>query len=329
MKKKQMYGLIVAGVVFICVCTASMLVKSFFGGIYKDFSGSTGTSEKVHTSKYIPVLKIEGTIDESSEESGLIGTSGYNHKKILERIQEYQDDSQNKGILLYIDSTGGSVYASDEVYLRLMKYKKETKRPIWAYMGSYACSGAYYIAMAADKIIANRNATTGSIGVTMETMNCQDLLKKLGVEVDYITSGANKAMGREGKKLTKEQRKIFQNEVNESYEQFLDVVNEGRKDLNKETIKKLADGRTYTAKQALSHKLIDDIKSYEDAKDSMRKEVGSAIDIEEEEDETSIMDILKTVAVKKEKKSSDSETKELLEYIKNRKSGGVYYEMPR
>lgn len=196
-------------------------------------------------------------------------------------------------------------------------------------MGYMACSGAYYIAMAADKVIANRSTTTGSIGVYTEIMSYPDLLKKIGVNIDYITSGKNKAIGAGGKKLTKEQRQIFQDQINEAYERFVDVIDKGRKDLDKKTIKKLADGRSYTAKQALSHKLIDEIKSYEEAKDSMRKKVGSAIDIDEEEEDTSLIDYFKLFSQSKQKKTVESDTKEILNYIEKHKSGGIYYEMPR
>jgi len=184
--------------------------------------------------------------------------------------------------------------------------------------------------MAADKIYADRNTTTGNIGVISQEVNYQDLLKKIGVEIDYITSGDNKAMGAAGKKLTKEQRKILQDMVDESYERFVDIVDKGRKDLNKSQVKKLSDGRVYTAKQAVDNKLIDGIKTYEQAKDELNKEVGSAVEIEEKEDTNSLFDIVKNVKTSlSNNKTKKGEEQMLLEYLQNNKSGGLRYEMPR
>jgi len=329
MSKKQMYGLIVAGIVFVFVCTANMIVKRAFADIFTDVLGSSESDKKVHTKKYVPVVKIKGDIIESG--SDLIDSDSFcASKDVNKEIDEYMDDDKNQGILLYIDSTGGTVSDSDKIYEKLMEYKKETKRPVWAYMNDYGCSGAYYIAMAADKIYADRNTTTGNIGVISQEVNYQDLLKKIGVEIDYITSGDNKAMGAAGKKLTKEQRKILQDMVDESYERFVDIVDKGRKDLNKSQVKKLSDGRVYTAKQAVDNKLIDGIKTYEQAKDELNKEVGSAVEIEEKEDTNSLFDIVKNVKTSlSNNKTKKGEEQMLLEYLQNNKSGGLRYEMPR
>lgn len=143
----------------------------------------------------------------------------------------------NKGILLIVDSPGGGVYESDELYLKLKDYKETTGNPIWTYMKSEACSGGYYISMASDKIFANRNCTTGSIGVIMSLVNTKDLYDKLGIKEINITSGKNKAMGSSGQDLTDEQKEILQSNVDEAYEQFVSIVADGRK-MDVETVKK-------------------------------------------------------------------------------------------
>ena len=109
-----------------------------------------------------------------------------------------------------------------------MEYKEVTGRPIWAYFASQACSGGYYIGMAADKVYANRNCWTGSIGVIVSLMNCRDLYDKLGIKEIDITSGANKAMGSSGLDLTQEQYDILQSLVDEAYDQFVGIVSTGR-----------------------------------------------------------------------------------------------------
>ena len=128
------------------------------------------------------------------------------------------------GILLYINSPGGYVTTSDDLYYELQEYKEETGRPIYAYFDEMAASGAYYAAMQADEIYANRNCWTGSIGVIVSTMNLQGLYEKFGIKEINITSGANKAMGSAGSELTDEQYDILQSMVDESYEQFVSIT---------------------------------------------------------------------------------------------------------
>ena len=134
-----------------------------------------------------------------------------------------------------------------------------------------AASGGYYISAPCDKIIANRNCWTGSIGVTLGTMyDISELLDNLGIKTNTITSGANKAMGSNVEPMTSEQRAIFQSMVDEAYEQFVGIVAEGR-DMKISKVKKLADGRIYTAKQALDNGLIDQIGTFEEAAADMKK----------------------------------------------------------
>ena len=180
-------------------------------------------------------------------------------------IDQMETASNNKGILLYVDSPGGAVYESDEIYLKLMEYKEVTGRPVWAYFAGQACSGGYYISMAADKIYANRNCWTGSIGVIVSLLNCKGLYDKLGIKEIDITSGENKSMGSAGANMTKKQQEIFQGLVDEAYDQFVDIVCNGR-GMDEENVREIADGRIYSAKQALRNGLVDEIGLLEDAK---------------------------------------------------------------
>lgn len=167
--------------------------------------------------------------------------------------------------MLYVDSPGGTVYESDELYLKLEEYKEKTKRPIWAYFAQEACSGGYYISMAADTIYANRNCWTGSIGVIVSLTNYKGLYDKLGIKEIDITSGPNKAMGSGGLDMTNEQKQIMQGLVDEAYDQFVSIVSEGR-GINDADVRKIADGRIYTAKQAKENGLVDEVGSYEEEK---------------------------------------------------------------
>ena len=213
---------------------------------------------------YIGTLYIEDTIDE-------YGSGLYNHQYLLNAIDAMIDDEENKGMILYINTPGGSVYASDELYLKIKEYQETTGRPVYSSMQSQATSGGYYISASCDKIIANRNCWTGSIGVTMGTfIDVSDLLNNLGVKTTTITAGSNKAMGSNVDPMTEEQKEIFQSLVDESYDQFVGIISEGRK-MTIEEVESLADGRIYTAKQALDNGLIDKIGTYEEAVADMMK----------------------------------------------------------
>lgn len=179
------------------------------------------------------------------------------------------EDDRNKGIILYVDTPGGSVYASDELYLKIRDYQETTGRPVYSSMQSQATSGGYYISAPCDKIIANRNCWTGSIGVTMGTfIDISGLLSDLGIKTETITSGANKAMGSSTEPMTDEQRAIFQSVIDEAYEQFVSIVAEGR-GMSEDQVRELADGRIYSAQQAVDNGLVDEIGTFEEAVNDM------------------------------------------------------------
>ena len=175
--------------------------------------------------------------------------------------------------MLTVDSPGGGVYESDEVYLALCDYTEHTGRPVYAYMATLAASGGYYISCAAETIYANRNTLTGSIGViASQSVDMTELLKKLGVKVETITAGKNKNMLNINSPLTDEQRAVMQSIADEAYEQFTAIVAKSR-DMKIGEVKKLADGRIYTASQAKKNGLVDEIGTWEDALASLRQEL--------------------------------------------------------
>lgn len=202
-------------------------------------------------SKYIAKLYITGTI----EPEGMT----YNQEWLLESIDMLKEDENNVGILLVIDSPGGTVYEADGAYLALRDYREETGHPIYAYMQSMAASGGYYIACAADYIIANRNTLTGSIGVIAGGfIDVTELLKKYGIKYETVHAGKNKNMGNYNEPITQEQLDIMQSIADECYDQFVGIVADSR-NMSVNDVKKLADGRIYTALQAKQNGLIDSI----------------------------------------------------------------------
>ncbi len=215
---------------------------------------------------YIAVLEIAGTI---SENDGYT----YDQQYLLDSVEQITADSYNQGLILHIDSPGGAVYQIDQLYLKLMDYKEQTGRPVYGAIESYAASGGYYEACAADKIYANRNAITGSIGVIMgEFVDLSGLLEQLGVDVDYITSGPNKSMGNSYQPLTAEQKAIYQSICDEYYNRFVQIVAAGR-NMDEATVRKLADGRVYSASQAVKNGLIDGLESFDDTVARMKTDL--------------------------------------------------------
>ncbi|MBO5139201.1 MAG: signal peptide peptidase SppA, partial [Peptococcaceae bacterium] len=167
-----------------------------------------------------------------------------------------------------------TVYETDELYLKIMEYKAYTNRPVYAAVENYAASGGYYVACAADAIYANRNATTGSIGVIMgDFLDLSELLDNIGVGVSYVATGPNKAMGNSYEPLTDEQRAIYQEICDESFEQFVGIIAEGR-NMNEAEVRVLADGRVYTAKQAAANGLIDGIESFQTTLERLTADLG-------------------------------------------------------
>ena len=240
-----------------------ILVVAFLFGFAKGFFSEESVikNKSSGSSKYIAELYIEGTIQEENE--------SYNQAWLLDTINELQNDKNNCGTILFINSPGGSVYESDEVYLALKKYAEE--KTLWAYFGQTAASGGYYIACSAEKIIANRNTLTGSIGVIAgQSFDLTEFMSKHGIKMNTITAGKNKNMLNIDQPLTPEQRAIMQSVADECYNQFTQIVADGR-NLPLETVKDLADGRIYTAQQALQNKLIDEILTYEEAKTQMNE----------------------------------------------------------
>lgn len=184
---------------------------------------------------------------------------------MLENLNAAAADDRVKAVVLRINSPGGTVTASDTLYEEIKGFRKRTGKPVVAYFQDVAASGAYYLACAADEIIAQRTTVTGSIGVIMQMVDLSQTMAKLGIEADAIKSGPFKDAGSPLREMKSDERALFQGLVDNFYSQFVGVVCEGRPKLTRDQIVKLADGRVYSADQALEAGLIDRIGTLQEA----------------------------------------------------------------
>jgi len=241
MKKLNLLSvLIVAGfgfVFFVAVILIAALALSREGG----FTGWGGDR--------IAVVYLEGVIFDS--------------KTVNEHLKMYADDSRVKAIVVRMDTPGGGVAASQEIADQIKWLRNEKGKTVVISMGSVGASGGYYVACAADKIYANPGTITGSIGVIAEWVNYGNLLKWAQMQPEVIKSGEFKDVGSPTREVTPKEREYLQGLINQMYEQFVGAVADGRKELTRERIKQLADGRVYTGEEALREKLIDGLGNYD------------------------------------------------------------------
>jgi protease-4 len=203
----------------------------------------------------IAVISLQGIID--SEQA----------QNVCRQIKSAQRDTRIKGLIIRVNSPGGTVSGSDQICNELRKYRKEENKPIVAFMQGVAASGGYYVSVGCDKIVAEPTAITGSIGVIAGHFVIQELLEeKLGIRPAVFKSGEKKDWPSYFQPVTEEQRKYIEDKlISPAYNRFVQVVDEGREELTLDDVKRLADGSIYGAEEALSEKLVDKIGYMDEA----------------------------------------------------------------
>jgi protease IV len=204
----------------------------------------------------IQVVDIEGELLQSTP--------------IVEQLKRYEDSNSVKAILLNIDSPGGGVAVSQEIYAELRRLREKKDKTIVAYLSSTGASGAYYVACAANKIVANPGTIVGSIGVIAEWVSYAELLEWAKLKDIVFKTGEFKDTGSPTRPLTDNEKKYFQGLIDDMYVQFLEAVSSGRK-LDLQEVRSMADGRVFTGRDAKERKLIDEIGNFQDAVDLTAK----------------------------------------------------------
>lgn len=220
----------------------------FLGTIMVVVQRYLGHATTFTVSQRIGVIPIEGVIT--------------NSHFIVNQLVSFRKDRKIKAIILRIDSPGGAVGPSQEIYREVKRTTREKK--IVASLGSVAASGGYYAASAADKIVSNPGTITGSIGVLMEFMRVEDLLKKIGIDFEVVKSGEFKDMGSPHREMTEKERALLQELISDVQDQFVKAVAEGR-GLTKERVRELADGRIFSGASAKKLGLVDQLGNFQDA----------------------------------------------------------------
>lgn len=279
MNKRRWVAIIIAVVLLVfSIVSSSITQKSEnekqMGQINELLYGNDDVQEQVEeagtSDQKIVKLVVEGTIVDDGT-SGLFSSGGYNHESFMKQLAAIKADPQVKGILLEINSPGGSVYETAEITRALKDIQKDKKIPIYATMESQAASGGYYIAASSDKIFATEDTMTGSIGVIMSSMNYSGLMEKLGIADSTIKSGALKDIGSSSRPQTEKDKEVLQAFVDSMYGRFVKVVAEGRK-MNETDVRKLADGRIYDGAQAVDNGLVDEIGYPDQALQALKKD---------------------------------------------------------
>ncbi|MGX7349803.1 signal peptide peptidase SppA [Dolosicoccus paucivorans] len=204
---------------------------------------------------------------------GVIGVNPDDHQFMLESIKSLKEDPTIKGILLNVDSPGGAVYQSEEIYTRLKQLKEALDVPVYTTMGSLGASGGYYIPMASDKIFASPETTTGSIGVIMGGMNFSKFLDNWGIETQNFQSGKYKDLPSSTRALDDDEKAYLQEHVDRAFDRFVQVVMDGRQ-MSKEDVLKVANGKIYDGLQAQELGLIDEIGYFDEALEALKEATG-------------------------------------------------------
>lgn len=210
-------------------------------------------------------MSDDGQLSGSGEKVGIVELSGVimSSRAIVKQFESFRKDDAVKAIVFRIDSPGGGIAASQEIFEHVRRVR-ESGKPVIASMGSVAASGGYYVALGADTIMANPGTTTGSIGVIAEFPDFTKLLDKLGVQMTVIKSGRFKDTGSPYRQMNEQDKQYLQAWIDDGYNQFVQAVAKER-EMTPERVRQLADGRVYSGEQACQLSLIDTLGTYEDA----------------------------------------------------------------
>ncbi len=274
-------GAIALGLLFLTVGTIALVLIAGPGG-QGGGGGGGRTAPVIFKEKYvsgegadkIAVLPVSGLIGPQEPQPIPLGASTMaTPEAIRDQLRQAAEDERVKAVIFEVNSPGGGVVPIDQIHENIQEFKETTDKPVVVSMDATAASGGYYIATAADRIVANANTLTGSLGVIFSYLNFEEAADKLGLQEEVVKSGPYKDIGSFIREPTEEELEILQTYVDEGYDRFVQVIVEGRS-LPEEEVRELADGRIYSGLQAESLGLVDELGDLERAAEISRELAG-------------------------------------------------------
>lgn len=257
-KKRIMFGILL-------MCALLIII-----GLFAGKPNRKGLGELVGPDRIALISIVGQIVSEDSDNVWFSQRASSGH--IIQQLKRVAADRSVKALVLRINSPGGSTVASQEIYAEIVKLRS-SGCPVFVSMAESAASGGYYISVPADYIFANPSTITGSIGVIMEIQDMSDIYDKIGIKHEVIKSGEYKDIGSPYREISNSEQEILQALVDDTYEQFIGAVAEGR-GMSVEAVREIADGRIYTGRQALDLGLVDRLGTLEDTLDYARKVTG-------------------------------------------------------
>jgi protease-4 len=221
----------------------------------------------------IAMIDVTGLIVDARR-GGVLAQGDNPVADLFEGLRKAGDDARVKAVVLRINSPGGTVTASDVMYREVVRFREQTGKPVVVLMGDVAASGGFYLACAADHVVAHPTSITGSIGVIIQTFNVSEGMRRIGIRAEAITSGENKAAGSPFEPMQPGHRAILQGLVDEFYEGFVSIVTDRRPALAGDTLMQVTDGRVVTGKRAMDVGLIDQLGDIHYAYEAAKKLAG-------------------------------------------------------
>jgi protease IV len=259
-------GLVAFGLLFLTALSVGLVLVLGDGG-----SGGVSAAPDTYEEEYVSgegpdkvaVIPVEGVILSADSAIGQPQATT-TPDGLQDALRQAEEDDRVGAVVLEVNSPGGGVTASDEMHQSIVDFKEQADKPVVVSMGDTAASGGYYISAPADRIVANETTLTGSLGVIIQLNNFTELADEYGFKQNVIKSGEFKDIGNPFRELTPEEREIFQAIIDEDYDEFVEVIVEGR-DLPEQRVREIADGRIYSGQQARELGLVDELGGLDEA----------------------------------------------------------------
>lgn len=278
MTAKRWVAIITAAVLLIVsigINTLSYFFTRDFNSLFDDIaSQADGYGEEIlefgSSKDRIALVTLDGVIQDTGSASPFLSV-GYNHRLFMNQLNDIYEDESIKGVVLSVNTPGGGVVESADIYDAIRLIQDEREVPVYVSMGGMAASGGYYVSAPADKIYVHPETITGSIGVIMENINFAKLAEKHGVEFNTIKTGPYKDIMSASREMTDEERDMLQEMLNDSYDRFINIIAEGR-EMSEKAVREVADGRILNGRQAIEVGLADDYGKVQDAIQALQED---------------------------------------------------------